>query len=93
MSDLIRRKATERAISELFIDRYVNFFVRNESISFREISDRIISAVKKQPTAYDVDKAVERLEEMAIGIPTIRGVNMVISLNTTIEIVRSGMVK
>ena len=46
--------------------------------------------LKYEPTAYDVDEVVAQLTEKAIGIPTIRGINMVIAENTAINIVRGG---
>lgn len=83
MSDLISRKTFKKQSSAMAIKDNLNI----------DKVGAMLKLIDSQPTAYDVDKVVKQLEEMAIGIPTIRGINMVINLNTAIEIVRNGIVK
>lgn len=53
MSDLISRKGLNDALIDLF-----------QEIDDMYIAGRVISLVNLQPTAYDIDKVVEQLEDL-----------------------------
>ena len=57
MSDLISRSALLEIIENM------NFDFGNDSDDTETIIEMVSEAVNNQPTAYDVDKVVEQLEE------------------------------
>ena len=80
MSDLISR-------SEL-----IKFFEKHirTAEDFREIIINIIPTIKNQPTAYDIDKVVERLELHSFELGTDTLPAHYVRLNDAIEIVKQG---
>lgn len=60
-NDLISRSETLDRMSEALADILISS-IRN-GCSFDSMKDRVMNCIKNQPTAYDVDKVVEQLEE------------------------------
>lgn len=60
-NDLISREKVTQDISIIFADVLIRSF-RNGKASFDEVNRRVQECLKNQPTAYDIDKVVERLD-------------------------------
>ena len=67
----------------------IDGYTRTNNVEFNIACKYIIEVVKEQPTAFDVEKVVEQLEEKSyyIDIETDREV---VNLNEAIEIVKAG---
>ena len=94
MNDLIRRSDLIMHLSDYALNASPN---DNESTSEQRISRMIynaiqncISYVENQPTAYDIDKVVERLELHSFELGTDTLPVHYVRLNDAIEIVKQG---
>lgn len=56
-----------------------------------DVTPYLEDAIKEQPTAYDVDKVVERLEANSMFAP--EGVEPFVMLDDAVEIVKSGSIE
>ena len=84
MGDLISRKALIEALSKSHNHHANNS--REESLLIRDIA-----IVKEQPTAYDIEKVVERLEKSAhVEIVGLFNEYEYLYLEEAIEIVKGG---
>ena len=94
MNDLISRSDLIMHLSDYALNASPN---DNESTSEQRISRMIynaiqncISYVENQPTAYDIDKVVERLELHSFELGTDTLPAHYVRLNDAIEIVKQG---
>ena len=61
-NDLISREKVTQDISEIFADVLICSRTSG-TVSFDEVNRRVQECLKNQPTAYNVDKVVERLDK------------------------------
>ena len=90
MSDLISRSKLIEEINELLKSPYANQqqFGRECRETIEIVRDL---CVKKQPTAYDIDKVVEELELHSFELGTDSLPVHYVRLNDAIEIVKQGV--
>ena len=89
MSDLISRSALIKVLK----DRATNEAIMGYMTAY-DVTNSIIDEVEEQPTAYDIDKVVERLEKIQDKAVSVKNENISIyatgMIGKAIEIVKQG---
>lgn len=93
MSDLISRQAVLEVLESVF-NRYRMAWNPEKQEDYGGFASAVPNAIKSIPTAYDVDKVVEQLEENAYEHYSREyGMCTAVDLESTIEIVQKGGAK